>query len=193
MKRPVRSPLVLASGALVAASMFVIATVLPVAGQDPTASPTPAATEKPGQGPKTDKPDKVPEVAVSLSGRVGTMADEDGSIAYTLTVGTTVYDLHVGPPWWWGENHPLKDLVGKTASVTGERAEGSLDVDVFAVNGKVLREAGRPPWAGGWKVVGERHPGWAQWKVDKAAEKAQGKGAGRPSWAGPKTPEDAGD
>jgi hypothetical protein len=99
----------------------------------------------------------------------------------------------VGPPWWWGDDHPLKGLVGKTVTVAGERADGAADVDVFIVDGKTLREAGRPPWAGGWKAVGERHPGWAQWKADKAAEKAQGKGIGRPPWAGPKTPETAGD
>ena len=78
-------------------------------------------------------------------------------------------------------------------TITGERAEGSNDVDVFTAGGKTLREPGKPPWAGGWKTVGEKHPGWAQWKVDKAAEKAQAKGTGRPPWAGPKTPDDADD
>ena len=114
----------------------------------------------------------------------GTRTDADGDTVYTLTASGTVYDLHVGPPWWWGENHPLKALVGDTVTVTGERAEGSNDVDVFTADGKTLREPGKPPWAGGWKAVGEKHPGWAQWKVDKAAEKAQARhrpsGLGRP-------------
>jgi hypothetical protein len=30
-----------------------------------------------------------------------------------------------------------------------------------------LREPGKPPWAGGWKVVGEKHPGWSQEKADR--------------------------
>jgi hypothetical protein len=36
---------------------------------------------------------------------------------------------------------------------------------------------GRPPWAGGWKVVGRDHPGWSQEKWDrwqaKVADKAK--------------------
>jgi hypothetical protein len=56
------------------------------------------------------------------------------------------------------------------------------------VDGKTIREPGRPPWAGGWKVVGEKHPGWSQEKADRQAAKDAAKaerGAGRPSWAGP--------
>ena len=52
-------------------------------------------------------------------------------------------------------------------TVDGEVAEGSTDVDVLAVNGTALREAGKPPWAGGWKVVGKQHPGWSQEKADR--------------------------
>ena len=76
---------------------------------------------------------------------MGTRTDADGDTVYTLTASGTVYDLHVGPPWWWGENHPLKALVGDTVTVTGERAEGSNDVDVFTADGKTLREPGKPP------------------------------------------------
>jgi hypothetical protein len=200
MQRSARSSLVLASGAIVAAAVLVATLALPVAGQDPTASP--AASAKPGQGPKTDNPGKgpkaekgpkVPEVPVTLSGRVGTRTDADGDTVYTLTVGATVYELQVGPPWWWGDKHPLKDLVGDTVAVTGERAEGSTQVDLFTIDGKIVREAGRPPWAGGWKAVGERHPGWSQWKADKFAAKAAGKGHGRPPWAGPKSTEGTSD
>ena len=196
MQRSRRSSAALATGAVAVAAFLALAVAIPAVGQDPSASPTPAAAEKPGNGPKVDKAQKgpkVPEVAVSLTGRVGTRTDEDGDPVYTLTAGGTVYDLHVGPPWWWGEEHPLKSLVGTSVVITGERAEGSTDVDVFTADGKTVREAGRPPWAGGWKAVGEKHPGWSQWKADKLAEKTQGKAGGRPPWAGPKTPEGAGD
>jgi hypothetical protein len=189
-----RSRLAVSAGAVLVATMLLIAGTLPVAGQDPTPTPAPDATVKPGKGPKADpqlRAAKVPEVAVSLTGRVGTRTDADGDTEYTLTAGGTVYDLQVGPPWWWGETHPLDALVGDTVRITGERREGSTDVDVLTVDGKTLREAGRPPWAGGWKAVGERHPGWAQWKADKVAEKLQGRGGGRPPWAGPKTSDDA--
>jgi hypothetical protein len=199
MQRGVRPSRVLATGAGVGASVMALAVVLPAAGQDPTASSAPAATEQPAKSPKPGKPEKAAkelkgiEVAVSLTGRVGTRTDTDGDTVYTLTVGSIVYDLDVGPRWWWGEKDPLKGLIGDTTTITGERSEGSTDVDVFTAGGTTLREAGKPPWAGGWKVVGERHPGWAQWKVDKAAVKVEGKGHGRPDWAGPKTPEAEGD
>ena len=193
MQRTRRSSAALATGAVAVAAILALAVAIPAVGQDPTPTPAPAASEKPGKGPRADKAPKVPAVPISVSGRVGTRTDADGDTVYTLTVGATVYDLHVGPPWWWGESHPLKDLVGKTAAVSGERAQGSTDVDVFTVDGKAVREAGRPPWAGGWKAVGERHPGWSQSKADRFAEKHQGKAVGRPPWAGPKTPEDAGD
>ncbi len=52
-------------------------------------------------------------------------------------------------------------------TITGEQAAGSTEVDVLTVDGKALREPGKPPWAGGWKVVGERHPGWSQEKADR--------------------------
>jgi hypothetical protein len=37
-----------------------------------------------------------------------------------------------------------------------------------------LREGGKPPWAGGWKAVGERHPGWSQEKADRFDAKSGG-------------------
>jgi opacity protein-like surface antigen len=32
---------------------------------------------------------------------------------------------------------------------------------------KVDNGHGKPPWAGGWKRVGEGHPGWSQEKADR--------------------------
>jgi hypothetical protein len=84
--------------------------------------------------------------------------------------------LSVGPPWFWGDAHPLTGLVGTIVTVTGTMDEGpgpnanakakasdEPELDVYTVNGKTIREPGKPPWAGGPKVVGERHPGWAGW------------------------------
>ena len=183
--------LALAAGALAVAAMAV--PVLGGAARPSSASApvTAAESEKPGNGPKSEKPgrgpkaDKVPEAPVTRSGRVGTRTDEDGDTVYTLTVGSTVFDLDAGPPWWWGESHPLAGFVGETVTVEGDQAEGSTSIDVRTVDGKVIRQAGRPPWAGGWKVVGERHPGWTQEKADRAADKGD-RTTGRPSWAGPK-------
>ena len=155
----------------------------------------PAASEKPGKGPKADKgpkAEKVPETPVSLQGAVGTRTTDDGDTVYTLTVGGTVYDLDAGPPWYWGDSHPLKGLVGKTVNIEGDQPEGSTTIDVRVADGTTIREAGKPAWAGGWKVQGEKHPGWSQWKVDKAAARDAArteKGNGPPPWAGPKSPE----
>jgi hypothetical protein len=46
-----------------------------------------------------------------------------------------------------------------------------------AVDGTRLREPGKPPWAGGWKVVGERHPGWSEEKAARFAERQAAKAA----------------
>ena len=145
---------------------------------EPAASPEPAEPEESeqGNGGKPDKADKqgkgakTPEHPVTLTGVVG--QPEAGE--YTLVVGVKVYQLSAGPTWWWGDANPLAGSVGKIVTVDGEQAEGSDEVDVLAIDGTAVRAAGKPPWAGGWKVVGEKHPGWAQWKVDKI----NGRGAG---------------
>jgi len=182
---------VLAAGSALA----LVVVAVPVLGQGgpgrSAAAPAPAASEKPkpSKGPKAEK---VPETPVTLTGTVGTRTDDEGNTVYTLTVGTTVHDLEAGPPWFWGDANPLKPYVGKTVKVEGEQATGSTEIDVKTVDGTAIRGEGKPPWAGGWKVVGEKHPGWAQWKVDKHAAKDAAKAAGdhgRPDWAGPKSPE----
>ena len=147
----------------------------------PTASAAPdedGTTDDQGGG----KPDKAakphddhdtPEHPVTLTGQVGKSSGEDAE--FTLTVGSTVYSLEAGPPWWWGDANPLAAVTGKTATISGEQADGSNEIDVHAIDGKAIRPDGRPPWAGGWKVVGPKHPGWAQWKVDKLAGRGQGR------------------
>jgi len=186
--------------ALAAAAIGVAIVAVPVLGQGAAAprqdAAAPAADEspaikkfedKPGKGPK-DKGPKVPETPVTLTGTVGTRTADDGDTAYTLTVNGKVYDLEAGPPWFWGDDHPLKGLVGKSVTIEGDQAEGSTSIDVRVADGKAVRAAGKPAWAGGWKVVGEKHPGWTKAKADKAAAR-HAEGHGRPSWAGPKLPE----
>ena len=126
---------------------------------------------KPNKAAKPGQAAEAPEHPVKLTGIVGQPVGED---EFTLVVGITVYRLSVGPPWWWGDASPLGAVKGKVVTIDGEQAEGSDEVDVLAIDGKVIREPGRPPWAGGWKVVGSKHPGWAQWKVDKQAGKGHG-------------------
>jgi len=115
------------------------------------------------------KPDKakVEKAATTLTGQVSTTTDSEGKVTYTLRSGSTTYVLEAGPAWFFGANHPLKPYVGKSVTVVGEKAADSNVVDVSSVDGKALRAAGKPPWAGGWKVVGKRHPGWSQEKADR--------------------------
>jgi hypothetical protein len=111
--------------------------------------------------------EKVPTTPITISGTIEVTTDENGKDTYTLTDGGTTYTLSAGPPWFFGNNHPLEPFVGQSVTVDGEIADGTTDVDVLAVDGTALRESGKPPWAGGWKVVGEGHPGWSQEKADR--------------------------
>lgn len=185
-----------------AAAVALVATLavaVPVLGQaipgtDPAPdapAASPGASDKPGHGPDPDRV-KAPRTPVTLTGRLGTREDEDGRPEYTLTVGGTVYVLHAGPAWWWGDKHPLADRVGDTVTVAGDRVDGTNHVGVRTIDGTAVREAGRPPWAGGWKAVGGRHPGWSAEKAQRWAQRwadRAGRQPGRPEWAGPKAPE----
>jgi hypothetical protein len=111
--------------------------------------------------------EKVEKLPITITGTVEVVADENGDSIFTLRDGGTTYTLDAGPPWFFGNDHPLQPYVGQSVTVDGEVADGSTEVDVLAVDGTALREPGKPPWAGGWKVVGERHPGWSQEKADR--------------------------
>jgi hypothetical protein len=150
----------------------------PTVAATPKAAATPQATPKAHPSAKPGKPDqagegkgnkrdKTPEVAITLHGTVVATTNTDGDPGFSLTSGGTTYELEVGPPWFWGANNPLAKFAGKTVTVTGETHTGSTDVDVLTVDGTVIREPGKPPWAGGWKVVGSAHPGWSQEKADR--------------------------
>jgi hypothetical protein len=142
-------------------------------GGSTAASPAPDEA-KPSNKPRFargNKPVKVPEVEVTLTGTVGTRTTTDGALEYTLTSGATTVALVAGPEWFYKDSHPLKPFVGKTVTIVGGQREGSTEVDVRSVDGTVIGAAGKPPWAGGWKRVGKDHPGWTQEKWDRLQAK----------------------
>lgn len=143
---------------------------------EPERAAEPQASGKPEKGPKERK-DKAPEQEITLSGTVTTGTDADGETVYRMQSGGTTYVLEAGPKWFFGDDYPLKPFVGKNVTIVGEVAEGSTEVDVVSVDGTRLREPGKPPWAGGWKKVGERHPGWTEEKAARWAERQAAKGA----------------
>jgi hypothetical protein len=157
-----RRPIVL----LVALAVLAVLVALPALA----ASPSPG----PGNSENAKNKDKAPKTPVTLTGTVAAATDADGKTVYTLRSGGTTYTLEAGPAWFHGDKHPLKAYVGKSVTVVGGKAGASNDVDVESVDGKALREPGKPPWAGGWKVVGEGHPGWSQAKADRFKEKFGG-------------------
>lgn len=155
---------------------------------DPTAEPAADPTAAPGTPvapttPLADDPGAGgPEPTSTLRGVLRVQEGADGRGTYLI--GDV--RLSVGPPWFWGENHPLADLVGRTITVTGREDDGANgrgrgrggdegpSFDVFAVNGTEIRQAGRPPWAGGPRVVGPSHPGYQGWFRGQANRPATG-------------------
>ena len=157
------------------AGIAVIAISIPVLAASPSPSAAPAksatpgasaAAEKSAKPDKTAKPDKGPETAVSLKGTVQKAVDGNGRPAYTMTVDGKTWSLSSGPPWFWGDKNPLAAFVGKSVTVAGTTRAGDAEVDVQTVDGKAIREPGKPPWAGGPWVVGPTHPGWKDWMAD---------------------------
>lgn len=168
------------SAAAVVALIVVAALALPVLAADPSPGTQPSAApsvaplaspggkpEKPEKADKGNKGNKTPEVAITLRGTVATTTDAKGRPAYSLSSGGKTYELEAGPAWFWGANNPLAKFAGKTVTITGETHAGATDVDVLTVDGTAIRAPGKPAWAGGWKVVGEKHPGWSQAKADR--------------------------
>ena len=184
-------------GLMVLGLVAALAFAIPVIGADPSPSTSPPA-EAESEEPETSesaaekarekaaaaaervesKAERNPEIGRTLTGRVGETTDGKGRPTFTLTVGGVIWELSSGPKWYWGDKNPLAAFVGKTVEVAGTHHEGDSELDVETVNGAGIRAAGKPPWAGGPKVVGERHPGWKAWKADKAQNKP-GQGLGR--------------
>jgi hypothetical protein len=111
------------------------------------------------------------ERLVEKTGTVGTTQDPDGDTEYTLAAEDGVFNLGVGPPWFYEGNHPLAPLVGKTVTVTGEskigKKTGEPEIDVYSFTSddqttQIRSSSGKPPWAGGPKVVGPKHPGFGK-------------------------------
>ena len=160
---------------LIAAVALIALVAIPVLAADPSASPSgpsvaaSAAPDgpKPSKVPRAAKQAKTPEVEVTRTGTVRTRTTTGGEVEYTLTSGATTLTLDAGPAWFHKDKHPLKPFVGKVVTIVGDQREGSTEVDVRTVNGTVIRAAGKPPWAGGWKRVGKDHPGWSQEKWDR--------------------------
>jgi hypothetical protein len=153
-------------GGIVVAGILVLAVIAaPAIAADPNRVGGPPGGPPGQQG----KPDKVkePKDLITVTGTISVTTDADGAAVYRVAANGRTWDLQAGPRWFHGDRHPLRALVGKTVTITGETASGSGRIDVHAVDGKMLREAGRPPWAGGWKRVGEAHPGWSQDKADR--------------------------
>lgn len=148
----------------------------PEATVEPTPLARPDQKGKPDKGPP-ERENKGPEEEITLSGTVTTGTDADGDTVYRMQSGGTTYVLEAGPKWFFGDDYPLRPFVGKDVTIVGEVAEGSTEVDVVSVDGTRLREPGKPPWAGGWKAVGERHPGWSEEKAARWAERQAAKGA----------------
>lgn len=119
------------------------------------------------------KPDKAhaDKQSITITGTVELATSSNGEERYTLKDGGTTYQLEAGPPWFFGAKYPLKKFVGQKVTIEGAVAKGSTEVEVVSVNGTALREPGRPPWAGGWRVVGAAHPGWSQEKADRMQAK----------------------
>lgn len=172
-----RRRLVLAGVALVAT----LAIAIPVMAADPSPSGVPPGQAKPDKWPNPNKPDKAakadngPEVSVTVQGTVTKGTDDKGRPTYGLTAGGKTWQLSAGPSWYWGDKNPLNAYVGNSVSIAGSTHAGETELDVETVDGKVLREGGKPPWAGGPWVVGKAHPGWKDWM----AGGKPGKGLGR--------------
>ena len=164
-----RAPLI-----VLAMVLLVALVALPVLAASPNPSGgAAAASEKPGRGPK-DKAAKEPAVEVTLRGEVRATTDEDGAAAYEMTANGKTVRLDAGPAWFHGDKHPLKAFVGRTVTVVGDQRGDEVDVET--VDGVALREGGKPLWAGGWKKVGQAHPGWTQEKWDRWQAHVEAKG-----------------
>jgi hypothetical protein len=155
--------------AIAALLVLAVAVAIPVLAASPAPSGGPGNGNGKGNG-NGGKASHAPEVQVSVTGTVAATTDSDGSAGYSITANGKTLRLEAGPPWYWGEKNPLKAFVGKSVTVIGEQSGDEIDVQ--SVNGTAIRQPGKPPWAGGWMVVGKRHPGWSQAKADRFAAKA---------------------
>jgi hypothetical protein len=133
----------------------------PVLGADPSPKPEQAKVSA--------------AISKTLTGMVTTTTDAKGRATFLMTVAGVTWELSAGPKWFWSDKNPLAAFVGKSVEITGSYHAGETDLDVATIDGKPLRAPGKPPWAGGPKVVGKIHPGWK----DLTAGGKPGHGRGR--------------
>ncbi|MFV2064303.1 MAG: hypothetical protein ACC726_12440 [Chloroflexota bacterium] len=132
----------------------------------------------------------------STTGTVVAVEDGDGLTGYFLQLEDgTLVELSFGPSWFWGELNPFAALVDSVVTVggqlrdgrPGENASGTAKeqaakdpvVKVRTIDGS-RRDKGKPPWAGGPKVVGEVHPGYGGWSKGQANKAAKPEKAVKP-------------
>jgi hypothetical protein len=162
--------------AVLAVAVLAIAVALPVLAASPSPSAAPAASGR-GPEPRGPKGSEAPEVQVTIRGLVKSAPVDKGRPDFTLEANGKTLKLETGPKWFKGTANALLPFVGKTVTIVGE--QNGDEIDVLSVDGTAIRAPGKPPWAGGWKVVGKDHPGWSQAKADRWAAKQQGKAADR--------------
>ena len=145
----------------------------------PDKTPDPAGDSEKKNGPKGDKE---PEVAVTVTGVVKQAADGQGRPSFTLTAGTTTWELSDGPPWYWGDKNPLAAYVGKSVTVAGEAEQGGTELDV-----EHRRRQGHPgsrqAAVGRW-TVGRRTDASGLEELDGERQARQGPGQGTRGLAG---------
>lgn len=117
---------------------------------------------------------------VSITGTVVVVDGGDGAPTYHLELADgALVKLEVGPPWYWGDDHPLASYVGDSVALEGHHsdcvpAERAADIareravadpvfKVRTIDGTALWTTLTPPWSGGPAVVGESHPGFRGW------------------------------
>jgi hypothetical protein len=165
-------------GLLAFVAVIGLAIAIPVLAADPSGSPNPPGQSKPDKSPKPvrgNQKAKAPEVEVTVTGTVQQGTDGQGRPTFTVTANGKTWQLSAGPAWYWGDKNPLKAYVGKSVTIAGSTETGSSELDVATVEGKAVRAAGKPPWAGGPWRVGPTHPGWKPWMADGKP----GRGLGR--------------
>jgi hypothetical protein len=175
MSETLRRPGVIAVGAVVAlvlAGSALAGAPRPSPGDGLAPAAQASGEPKASKPPKPPKADKGPSIEVTVTGTVVKGTDDKGRPTYTLTAGGTTWDLSAGPPWFWGDDNPLEASVGERVTVVGSHHADATDLDVDTVDGVAVRAPGRPPWAGGPRALGERHPGW---KGDDHPGRGQGR------------------
>lgn len=125
---------------------------------------------------------KQPAAVVSATGKlVKVTAGDDMRYALQDSAGKTIYYLEAGPKWFYASGaYPLDKYAGQQVTVTGvveqpnanankppknpkanQAPKVPLDapiLEVYTVNNDKIRDAGKPPWAGGPKN-NPNHPG----------------------------------